>query len=346
MTRRIASVVAALLLASGGVHASGTVTLVADKLVQPFAIDFDADDTVVFVEMTGGERMRRVTKDGKVETLAGSGKKGPSAFRASAGGADFNGLHALAIDRAGVVYVADTFNHAISSFDPATKIVSRFAGTGKPGFAGDGGPCAAAQFTQAINIAFNPEQTLMYVADIGNRRVRVIDMKSKTVTTFAGTGAKGTPADGAKASEQPLTDPRAVAVDAKGNVYVLERGGHRLYRVAPDGTIKAVAGTGKSGKGGDGGPALGAAMNGPKFIAIDRDGSVLIADTENHQVRRYTPGAETMTLVLGSGTAGAKFDADPLEVELKRPHGVTVHPKSGDIYVADSDNGRVLKLSR
>ena len=346
MTPRVAYVVAALLFATGAARAAGTVTLVADQVVQPFAIDFDANDNVVFVEMTGGERLRRVTKDGKVETIAGSGKKGPSAFRASAGGADFNGLHALAIDRAGVVYLADTFNHAVSAFDPATKTVSRFAGTGKPGFAGDGGPCAAAQFTQAINIAFDTDQTVMYVADIGNRRVRVIDMKSKSITTFAGTGAKGTPKDGAKASEQPLTDPRAVAVDAKGNVYVLERGGHRLYRVAPDGTIRAVAGTGKSGQGGDGGPALDAAMNGPTFVAIDRDGSVLIADTENHQVRRYTPGAETMTLVMGTGTAGAKFDADPLKVELKRPHGVTVHPKTGDIFVADSDNGCVLKLSR
>lgn len=345
MTRRIALVLG-LLLASGAVRAAGTVTLVADQLVQPFAIDFDAADNVVFVEMAGGDRLRRVTKTGKVETLAGSGKRGLAPAQSPAGDATFNGLHALAMDRAGIVYLADTFNHAISAYDPATKIVTRFAGTGKPGFAGDGGPCAAAQFTQAINIAFNTDQTVMYVADIGNRRVRVIDMKSKSITTFAGTGAKGTPKDGAKASEQPLTDPRAVAVDAKGNVYVLERGGHRLYRVGPDGTILAVAGTGKSGKGGDGGPALDAAMNGPKFVAIDRDGSVLIADTENHQVRRYTPGAETMTLVMGTGTAGAKFDADPLKVELKRPHGVTVHPKTGDIFVADSDNGCVLKLSR
>ena len=346
MTARIALGVAAFLFATGAAQAAGTVALVADQLVQPFAIDFDADGNVVFVEMVGGERLRRVAKDGKVETLAGTGKRGLAPAQSPAGDATFDGLHALVIDRAGVVYLADTFNHAVSAFDPATKTVSRFAGTGKPGFAGDGGPCAAAQFTQAINIAFNAEQTLMYVADIGNRRVRVIDMATKTITTFAGTGAKGTPKDGAKASEQPLTDPRAVAVDAKGNVYVLERGGHRLYRVAPDGTIKAVAGTGKSGKGGDGGPALDAAMNGPKFVAIDRDGSVLIADTENHQVRRYTPGTETMNLVMGTGVAGVKFDADPLKVELKRPHGVTVHPKTGDIYVADSDNGRVLKLSR
>lgn len=346
MTHRLALLFGFVVFASGGLRAAGTITLVADKVVQPFAIDFDADGHVVFVEMVGGERLRRVSKDGKIETLAGSGKKGPSVFQAPAGGAEFDGLHALAIDRAGTVYLADTFNHAISTFDPATKIVARFAGTGKPGFAGDGGPCAAAQFTQAINIALNPEQTLMYVADIGNRRVRVIDLKSKTIRTFAGTGAKGTPKDGALASEQPLTDPRAVAVDSKGNVYVLERGGHRLYRVAPDGTIKAVAGTGKPGQGGDGGPALQAAMNGPKFVAIDRDDSVLIADTENHQVRRYTPGTETMTLVAGTGKAGAGFDADPLKLELKRPHGVSVRPKTGDIYIADSDNGRVFKLSR
>ena len=345
---RLAFALVTLAVALPRLPAAGTVTLVAADatIVQPFAIDFDADGRVVFVEMAGGERLRRVTKEGKVETLAGTGKKGLAPAVSPADKAEFNGMHALAIDRAGLVYLADTFNHAISTYDPATKTVTRVAGTGTPGFAGDGGPAAAAKFNQAINIAFNADQSLLYVADIGNRRVRVIDVKSKTIRTFAGTGAKGTPKPGEPATTQPLTDPRAVAVDAAGNVYILERGGHRLYRVGTDGKILAVAGTGKAGKGGDGGPALQAAMNGPKFLCIDRDESVLIADTENHQVRRYDPKSGAMTLVAGSGTAGGKFDADPTKLELKRPHGVTVHPKTGDIFIADSDNGRLLKLPR
>ena len=226
----------ACLAAAARLSAAGTVTLVhADaKIVQPFAIDFDAAGRLVFVEMSGGERLRRITGGGKVETLAGTGKKGLAPAVSPADAAEFNGMHALAIDRAGTVYLADTFNHAISTYDPATKTVTRFAGDGKPGFAGDGGPAAAAQFSQAINLAFNADQSQLYVADIGNRRVRVIDVKAKTIRTFAGTGAKGTPKDGEPAGTQPLTDPRAVAVDAAGSVYILERGGHRLYRVGAD----------------------------------------------------------------------------------------------------------------
>ena len=102
---------------------------------------------------------------------------------------------------------------------------------------------------------------------------------------------------------------------------------------------------GKAGKGGDGGPALMAPMNGPKYLSLDKDGSVLIADTENHQIRRYVPGKEIMELIAGTGKAGkGGVGGDPLKLEMGRPHGVIVHPKTGEIYIADSDNGRVLKI--
>jgi DNA-binding beta-propeller fold protein YncE len=141
-------------------------------------------------------------------------------------------------------------------------------------------------------------------------------------------------------------DPRAVAADDKGNVYVLERSGHALRVIDKGGKIRTVAGDGKKGNAGNGGPALKAELNGPKYVSIDRDGSVLIADTENHQIRRYVPGKETVELVMGTGKAGKGLDADPLKCELARPHGVSVHPKTGDLYVADSDNGRILKVER
>lgn len=343
MTPRLLT--ALLLLTAGTATAGDAVTLVADKLTQPFAVAFDSAGDALFVEMAGGERLRKVTKGGEVVTLAGTGKKGFVDNPVPAAESTFNGLHDLAVTAAGAVFLADTFNHAVQVYFTIGETMNRYAGTGKPGFAGDGGPSGVARFDQPICLCLH-DNTTLYVADIGNRRVRAIDLTTNEVRTVAGTGAKGTPKDGELAATQPLTDPRAVAVDSKGKLYVLERGGHRLYAIGTGGRIFAVAGTGAKGNSGNGGPALKAAMNGPKSIAIDRDDSVLIADTENHQVRRYTPGAETMTLVAGSGAAGAKFDADPIKVELKRPHGVAVHPKTGDIYVADSDNGRVLKLSR
>ena len=137
-----------------------------------------------------------------------------------------------------------------------------------------------------------------------------------------------------------------MACDDKGNVYILERNGHALRVIDKDGKIRTVAGSGKKGSGGNGGPALKAEFNGPKYVSLDRDGSVLIADTENHQIRRYIPGKEVVELVAGTGKAGKGFDADPLKCELARPHGVSVHPKTGDLYIADSDNGRILKVER
>lgn len=347
MTRRF--LLAASFLALSAAARADKVVVVAEggtpKVTQPFAVDFAADGSALFVEMAGGERLRKVAPDGTLTVLAGIGKKGEPGTDGSAGQATFNGMHNLLVAPDGAVYLADTFNNRIRKYDPATRTVSAFAGTGKKGFAGDGGPAAKAEFAQTICIAFGPGAKTMYVADINNRRVRAIDMATGTVTTFAGTGEKGVPKDGEPAVRQPLVDPRAVAVGDNGNVYILERAGHALRVVDPSGKIRTVAGTGKAGKGGDGGPALKAAMNGPKFVWCEPDGGVLIADTENHQIRRYVPGKEVMELVAGTGKAGsAGVGGPPEKLEMKRPHGVIPHPMTGEIWIADSDNGRVLKI--
>lgn len=322
------------------------VVLVTDQTKQPFAVDFGKDGAAYFVEMAGGERLKTVAPDGQVTTLAGTGKKGFAGDGGDARKAEFNGMHNLAVAPDGVIYLADTFNAVVRKYDPKTKTVSAFAGSGKKGFAGDGGPARDAEFSEIICIALTPDGATMYLADIRNKRVRAIDTKSGVVTTFAGTGKAGVPKDGEPAKIQPLVDPRAVATDDQGNVYILERSGHALRVVDKAGKIRTVAGTGKAGSGGDGGPALKAAMNGPKFLALDKDGSVLITDTENHQIRRYVPGKETMELVAGTGKKGGHFDADPKKLELARPHGASVHPKTGAIYIADSDNDRVLRIER
>ena len=335
-----------VLVAGSGTEGDGAVATKA-KVVQPFATEFATDGSLLFVEMVGGERLRKVSPDGKISTLAGTGKNGQSGDGGPGLKAEFNGMHNFLIAPDGTIYLADTFNNRVRKFDPKTGTLTAFAGTGKKGYAGDGGPALNAEFSQAICIAFGAGAKTMYIADIGNRRVRAIDMATGVISTFAGTGLKGEPKDGEPAAKQPLTDPRAVCVDSKGNVYILERGGHRLYVVNPEGKIRAVAGTGKAGIGGDNGPALKAAMNGPKFIACDWDDSVLIADTENHQIRRYVPSAEVMTLIAGTGKAGSGgVGGDPLKLGLARPHGVMIHPKTGEIYIADSDNGRILKITK
>ncbi len=337
-----------VLVAGGGEGADGTEAAKA-KLVQPFAVDFDKDGNIYFVEMVGGERLRKIDTTGVLTTLAGTGKKGPAVDKVAANKAEFNGMHNLVVVSVGVfgkgIYVADTFNNCIRLYGSLAKEVLLISGSGKRGFAGDGAAMKQAEYNQAICFAVTPDGEAFYIADIGNKRIRKID-NTETVTTFAGTGKAGVPKDGEPAKEQPLVDPRAVAADKLGNVYILERSGHALRVVDKAGKIRTVAGTGKAGIGGDGGPALKAAMNGPKFISIDpADDSVLIADTENHQIRRYIPKTETMELVAGTGKKGsAGIDGDPKKLELGRPHGVSIHPKTGDIYIADSENHRIVKI--
>jgi DNA-binding beta-propeller fold protein YncE len=339
-----------VLVAGGGDGEDGSEATKA-KLVQPFAVAFGTlgrRENIYFVEMVGGERLRMIDSDGKVRTVAGTGKKGDTTAdpHGDASKAEFNGMHNLAVTKDGRIYLADTFNNRVRAFDPFRQYMMPVAGTGKKGFAGDGDVAEKAEFAEVICIALSPDEKTLYVADIGNKRVRAIDLETRKVSTVAGTGKSGVPKDGEPAKDQPLVDPRAVACDDKGNLYILERGGHALRVVDKDGKILTVAGSGKKGSGGNGGKALEAEFNGPKFVSIDRDGSVLIADTENHQIRRYVPGKEVVELVAGSGKAGGKLDPDPLKVELARPHGVSVHPKTGDLYIADSDNGRILKIER
>lgn len=330
-----------LVVVAGGTNPDGS-----PALVQPFGVDFGPDGTIYVVEMAKGERLRAITPDGKLVTLAGTlGKKGDGGDGGPGERATFNGMHSLAVGPDGVVYLADTWNNRVRTFDPKSKTVSAFAGTGEKGYGGDGGPALTAKFTGCFCVGFDPSRTALFVTDLDNARIRKIEMASGVVTTVAGNGKKGVPKDGGDAATQPLVDPRATATDANGNLYILERGGHALRVVDSQGEIRTAAGTGKPGSGV--GKALEAAMRGPKHLCIDRDGSVLIADTENHRVVRYTPGKETLELVAGSGTKGAGLgDGDPKRAEFSQPHGVIVHPRTGDIYISDANNGRVLKLIR
>jgi DNA-binding beta-propeller fold protein YncE len=332
-----------VLFAGGGTGADGS-DAVGAKLVQPFGVDFSGDLTIV-VEMAKGERVRAV-KDGKLITLAGAlGEKGSAGDGGPGAKATFNGMHSLAVGADGRAYLGDTWNNRVRVFDPKTGDVSAFAGTGEKGFGGDGGPAKDAKFTGVFCVAFDPAKKNLYVTDLDNKRIRKIDMATGMVTTVAGNGQRGAPKDGADATNQPLIDPRAHAVDKDGNLWILERGGHALRVVDAKGKIRTVAGTGKAGAGV--GKALEAALNGPKHLCIDRDGSVLIADTENHRIVRFVPSDNTLSLVAGTGKKGdALGDGNPQKAEFSQPHGVIVHPATGDIYISDANNGRVLKLVR
>ncbi len=334
-----------LVLIAGGGNGVENVPALQAKLVDPFAVDFDKAGNMYLCELQGC-RVLQVDPQGVLTILGGTGKKGDSGDGGPARQAAFNSPHSLAVGPDQMLYVADTLNHRVRKIDPKEGIVTAFAGKGK-GYAGDDGPAVEAKFSGVYCIAFDPQGTKLLVTDLDNRRIRVIDMKSGTVHLVAGNGKRGVPADGAEAAKAPLVDPRAACFDHQGNIYILERSGHALRAVDPQGKIRTVIGTsGKAGNSGDGGDARMATMNGPKHLCVDPDDNVIIADTANHVIRRYSPKENKIVRIAGSGNKGdGGVGGDPLSVALDEPHGVYVSP-AGVLYIADSMNHRVLRLEK
>jgi DNA-binding beta-propeller fold protein YncE len=334
-----------LLLITASAHSADKLVLVAGGekagFKEPFGLDFLPDGSIVIADY-GHNRVARIDKDGNVTTLAGSGQKGH--VDGPGDKAQFNGPHNISAAKDGTVYVADTLNNLIRKIDPKTKLVSTIGGTGKPGFSGDGGPAVRAAFSQPYHVVLDSRQENLYVADLGNVRIRKIDLKAGTVATVAGNGKKGVPANGSINLEAPLVDPRACALDSKGRLYILERSGHAL-RVVEEGKIHTVAGTGKVGAEGDGGPGLKASLNGPKFIWIDKNDDVLIADAENNLVRKYVIKDGVVVRIAGTAKkqGDKSLDKPPLETDLGRPHGVA-EGADGTIWIVDSFNDRLLKI--
>jgi len=337
-----------LLACVSAVTAADRVELVAGakegELRLPFGVVLDKAGNAIIVEF-GGHRVLKVDAKGAITTIAGSGQRGFAGDGGPALEASFNSMHSLALAANGDLYLADTLNHRVRKVDKK-GVVTTFAGTGKEGFGGDGGPAVKADFNGIYCIAFAPRDTALFVVDLENRRVRAIHMRTGKVITMAGNGKRGVPEDGADARKAPLVDPRAVAVDSKGKVYILERSGHALRVVDTEGKIRTVAGTGKAGNAGDGGPALKAQFNGPKHLCIDGDDNVIIADTENHVIRKYLPREGKIVRVAGTGQKGNKgVGGPPDKCQLTQPHGVYVSAK-GVLYIADSGNNRVLRIKR
>jgi DNA-binding beta-propeller fold protein YncE len=335
------SVVFSMLLAAAA--PAGKTTLVAGEgLQEPFAVAFD-DKGNTYIAEHEGNRVSVVSPTGERRTLAGTGEKGLSGDGGPGPEARFNGPHHLLMGPDGHLYVADTFNNCIRRIDLKTGIVTRVAGTGEKGFSGDGGPALEAKFGGIYAIAFRGK--VLYACDLDNRRVRAISLETGLVKTVAGNGEKGVPQDGGDTLKQPLVDPRAIAIDAKGNLYICERGGNALRVVDAKGRIRTVAGTGEAGFSGDGGPARAALLRGPKHISVDKAGRVLITDTENHVIRVYSPRDGTIRRLAGTGEKGAAGLGGPPEAcQLARPHGAFPHPRTGLVYISDSENDRVIRL--
>lgn len=249
-----------------------------------------------------------------METVAGTLKTGDGGPATSALLGD---IQSVAADRVGNLYISDTDNHRVRKID-TSGVITLFAGTGTAGFGGDGGPATKASLYLPYGLAVDAAGNV-YVADLGNNRVRRIAADG-TIFTIAGGGSAG----GGGAAQ--LLAPRNVALDAAGNLYVAEFAGHRVRKISPGGQITTVAGTGIAGFGGDGGPATAAQLAYPAGLAVDGHGTLYVADSQNQRVRQILPGGG-ISSVLGNTAATALLTPTALAVD-----------SAGTIYVADRSN--------
>lgn len=254
-----------------------------------------------------------------ISTAYGGGSNGDGG---SAVEAILNQPEGIAVDINGNIYVADADDHRVRRVSPDGTIRT-FAGTGTQGFSGDGGPAEAAQLNTPYGLCLDSKGNL-YIADLSNARVRRVTPDGK-ISTVAGGGtvAAGGNGDGSPSTQVKLSAPRNVATDANGTLYISDFSGHRILRVAADGTIATVAGAGSPGFSGDGGSALLAKIAYPAGLAVDSKGAVYFADSGNKRVRRvYKDNISTVTAANGVLPA------------FQVPTGVAIDA-SGNLFVQD-----------
>ncbi len=248
----------------------------------------------------------------------------------------------VAVDPSGNVYIADTDNHRIRKVDTSNAI-STVAGQGFASFSGDGLPATAANINAPTGVFVSG--TKIYIADTGNNRVRVVDTTNGNISTLAGTGLTLFSGDGGPAISATVAGPTGVAVDSLGgNVLIADRLDLRVRKVDTPGNISTIAGSGQYKFGGDGSLATNAYLYYPSGAAPDSAGNLYVADAYNHRVRKVTPGGIISTLA-GTGVAGYSGDGGPaVSATLNTPTSVAAD-SAGNIYVADSLNSRIRKIT-
>jgi DNA-binding beta-propeller fold protein YncE len=293
--------------------------------------------------------IRRIDAKGICSTVVGTGKKGYSGDGGPALLATLNEPYAVAVDADQNLYIVDRLNAAIRRVDGRTGVMETLAGTGVPGYSGDGGPARRAQFREPNDCFLDGREGLL-VADVADWRIRRIDLRTGLISTFAGTGKPSdrsqahSSGDGGPATKAVLAGARAVTVDGKGNCFICEREGNAIRKVDRAGLISTVAGTGKKGYTGDHAIPTLATLNGPKGLRCDPAGNLLIADCENHAIRIVDFSRNQISTIAGGRRGSAGDGLKATEAELNRPHGCIVDA-SGALIICDSENHRVRKVT-
>jgi len=306
---------------------------VATRLNWPRAAVVDRQGNL-FIADTNNHRVRKVDRDGLISTVAGTGEPGYDGDGGPAVHARLNAPRDVEVAPDGTLFIADTGNHCVRRVT-ADGIITTVAGTGESGGGGGGGPALQVQLSWPQDIALAPDGAVI-IADTGNHRVRRLTPTGEVVT-IAGAGECGFGGDGGKADLALLTRPRGVVAAADGSLFIGDTENHRIRRVSPEGVIDTVAGCGKEGFSGDGGPAVEASLRYPRGVAVTATGMLFVADCDNSRVRRVD-ATGTITTVAGTGCEGYSGDGGPAcAAELADPHGLSLTPE-GHLLIGEPRN--------
>ena len=346
-------------VAGTGIAGDGADDLVAleTRLYLPQDVSI-APDGRLFIVDWNNHRIRARQPDGTLHIVAGAGELGPDSDDPTAD--RLNHPTQVTFDAAGNMVIAAWHNSRIKTVDLATGAILDVCGTGKRGFAGDGGPAATATLDLPVAVEFDPAGN-MVIADQANDRLRRIDAATQTITTIAGVGPCTTPGacpalgdDGPAASAfislpqgQSARPGGRIDIDGAGNIYVADTLNARVRKIDTAGIITTIAGNGVIGSSGDGGPATEASLSGLADVEVAPNGDIYIADTANGCVRVVRASDGIIATVAGMcGVPGFDGDSGPAtEAKLNKPGGIALDA-DGNLYIADTHNQRVRVVYR
>jgi len=322
---------------AGAMMTPEPVAMAPQEEEDPFA-DTSADSTKAYTQVTDLSGTVRYVTGGRLTIEQESGDGGPARR------ARLNFPSAVAVDRAGNLYIADTMNHRVRKFDAKTGIITHMAGTGQARYSGDGGPAVQAAINEPTGLAVTDEA--LYIADQSNNRVRRVDFATGIITTAAGDGSAAYSGDQVSAVQTSLAGPSGVAVGDDGLLYIADTFNSRIRSVDPvTGQIATVAGDGGTYRYQGPEEPASPSLSRPAGLAVDHDGNVYITDSDSHLIRVWNGRTKTITRLSGTGVAQFGGDAgDALAGSLSYPFGVAVDA-TGTVYVADTFNHRIRVLT-
>ncbi len=309
------------------------------QMRHPYGVATDCNGNTYIADYENNA-IRKIDPFGIISTFAGATGFG---YRGDGGQARFALLNrpiAVATDNAGNVYITDQNNFAIRKVN-AAGVISTVAGTGINGYTGDGGPATNARISYAVGIKTDAAGNL-YIADYLNSAIRKVN-PAGIITTIAGTGASGNTGNGGPATAARINNPRDVAADAAGNVYITDYDNHCIRKVNTAGIISRFAGNDTAGYTGNGGPATAARLNFPYGITTDAAGNVYFAELRNHVVRKVNT-AGIISVVAGTGANGYSGDGHPADsAQLDQPMSIAFNC-AGNLFIADNANQVIRAL--